>query len=331
MTSQRTKNLRLVLAVAITSTLCTLAITQTSQTYPSTPIKLVVGFTPGGAADFTGRATAEALGKILGQPVVVENKPGAGSSLAAEYVSRSAAPDGYTILLASPSSISVNPAMKPGMTHTVNTLVPITLVSNAPIILAVNPSLGINSVADLIAAAKKSPGKLNFASSGNGSAPHLGGVYFARTVGIDIQHIPYPGGSQASQSVIAGQVQLTFGTPPSVLPFVKANRMKGLAVSTPQRSPFAPDIPGMAELGYPQFNFGFWYGLFAPAGTPPDIIKKLHAATQIAMRAEGPKTALSREATDVALSNSPEEFSAFLKEDAKLWIKLVKDSGATDN
>ena len=302
-----------------------------AQTYPNKPIKLVVGFTPGGAADFTGRATAEALGKILGQPVVVENKPGAGSSLAAEYVSRSASPDGYTILLASPSSISVNPAMKPGMTHTVNTLVPITQVSTAPIILAVNPDLGINSLADLIAAARKSPGKLNYASSGNGSAPHLGGVYFARTVDIDIQHIPYPGGSQASQAVIAGQVQLTFGTPPSVLPFVKANRMKGLAVSTPQRSPFAPDIPGMAELSYPQFNFGFWYGLFAPAGTPPDIIKKLHAATQLAMNADGPKAALAREATEVSLSKSPEDFAAFLKEDAKLWTRLVKDSGAKAN
>ena len=330
MTMEKTQALRLVWALAVSS-ICAVSTVAVAQTYPNKPIKLIVGFTPGGAADFTGRATAEALGKILGQPVVVENKPGAGSSLAAEYVSRSAAADGYTILLASPSSISVNPAMKPGMTHTVNTLVPISQVSTAPIVLAVNPKLGINSLADLIAAAKISPGILNFASSGNGSAPHLGGVYFARAVDIDIQHIPYPGGSQASQSVIAGQVQLTFGTPPSVLPFVKADRLKGLAVSTPTRSPFAPDIPGMAELGYPQFNFSFWYGLFAPAGTPPDIIKKLHAATQIAMNAEGPKSALAREATEVALSKSPEDFAAFLKEDAKLWTKLVKDSGASAN
>lgn len=330
MKTKKNQVMRLVVALAVSgiSAVSTLAV---AQTYPNKPIKLVVGFTPGGAADFTGRATAEALSKILGQQVIVENKPGAGSSLAAEYVSRSAAPDGYTILLASPSSISVNPAMRPEMTHTVNTLVPISQVSTAPIILAVNPSLGINSVADLIAAAKKTPGKLNYASSGNGSAPHLGGVHFASTVGIDIQHIPYPGGSQASQSVIAGQVQLIFGTPPAVLPFVKSERLKGLAVSTPMRSPFAPGIPGMAELGYPQFNFSFWYGLFAPAGTPPDIIKKLHAATQIAMNADGPKTALAREATEVALSKSPEDFAAFLKEDAKLWTKLVKDSGAKAN
>jgi tripartite-type tricarboxylate transporter receptor subunit TctC len=330
MKTKKNQVIRLVVALAVSgiSAVSTLAV---AQTYPNKPIKLIVGFTPGGAADFTGRATAEALSKILGQQVVVENKPGAGSSLAAEYVSRSAAPDGYTILLASPSSISVNPAMRPEMTHTVSSLIPISQVSSAPIVLAVNPTLGINSVAELIAAAKKSPGKLNFASSGNGSAPHLGGVHFARTVDIDIQHIPYPGGSQASQSVIAGQVQLVFGTPPAVLPFVKSERLKGLAVSTPKRSPFAPELPGMAELGYPKFNFSFWYGLFAPAGTPPDIIKKLHAATQIAMNADGPKAALAREATEVALSKSPEDFAAFLKEDALLWTKLVKDSGVKAN
>jgi tripartite-type tricarboxylate transporter receptor subunit TctC len=330
MTMKKMKALQLALGLAV-GAISAVSTHAMAQAYPMKPIKLIVGFTPGGAADFTGRATAEALSKILGQQVIVENKPGAGSSLAAEFVSRSAAPDGYTILLASPSSISVNPAMRPEMTHTVSTLVPISQVSSAPIILAVNPSLGINSVADLIAAAKKSPGKFNYASSGNGSAPHLGGVHFASTVGIDIQHIPFPGGSQASQSVIAGQVQLIFGTPPSVLPFIKSERIKGLAVSTPKRSPFAPDIPGMAELGYPQFNFSFWYGLFAPAGTPPDIVKKLHAATQLAMNADGPKAALAREATEVALSKSPEEFAAFLKEDAKLWTKLVKDSGAKAN
>lgn len=324
MTTKKTKASGLTLAITLALALSTISTPGAAQTYPSKPIRLIVGFTPGGAADFTGRVTAQALSDVLGQPVVVENKPGAGSSLAAEYVSRNAEPDGYTILLASPSSISVNPALRPQMTHTVSTLLPISQVSTAPIILAVNPGVGINSVFELIAAAKKSPGKLNFASSGSGSAPHLSGVHFAHTVDIDIQHIPYPGGAQASQAVIAGQVELIFGTPPSVLPFVQAGRMKGLAVSTLKRSPFAPDIPGMAELGYPQFNFSFWYGLFAPAGTPPDIIKKLHAATQIAMNADGPKAALAREATEVALSNSPEEFAAFLKEDAKLSVKLVQ-------
>ncbi len=154
MTTKKTQAFRLVLALAV-SGISAVSTSALAQAYPNKPIRLVVGFTPGGAADFTGRATAEALSKILGQQVIVENKPGAGSSLAAEYVSRSAAPDGYTILLASPSSISVNPAMRPEMTHTVNTLVPISQVSTAPIILAVNPSLGINSVAELIAAAKK--------------------------------------------------------------------------------------------------------------------------------------------------------------------------------
>ncbi|MDB5841740.1 MAG: hypothetical protein JWQ23_3692 [Herminiimonas sp.] len=319
------KIFKLISALAL-SGVCAAA---SAQAYPNRPIRLIIGFTPGGAADFSGRTAADALSKVLGQPVVVENKPGAGSSLAAEFVARNSAPDGYTILIASPSSISVNPALSPKQSHSVQNLVPITKITNAPLILAVSPNLGINSVADLVATAKKSPGKFNYASSGNGSAPHLGGVYFNRTADIDMQHIPFKGGAQAVQSVIAGDVQVTFGTPPSVLPFIKANRMRGLAVSTPQRSPFAPDLPGMAESGYPQFNFGFWYGFFAPPGTPPDIVKKLFDATTVAMQRPEVKTALAREATEVALSASPEEFSAFLREDSKLWVKLVKDSGAT--
>jgi tripartite-type tricarboxylate transporter receptor subunit TctC len=323
MTKKKTKPFHLVLALAV-STISTLSF---AQSYPTKPITLVVGFTPGGAADFTARTTAVALSKVLGQTVIVENKPGAGSSLAAEYVSRGT-PDGYTILIASPSSILVNPVMKPELKHNVSSLVPVTKVSSAPLIMAVTPAAGINSVAELVAAAKKAPGKLNYGSSGSGSAPHLGMVYFSSVAGIEMQHIPFKGGSQATQSVISGRVEVFFGTPPSTLPFVKAERLKGLAVSTPQRSPYAADLPGMAELGYPDFNYSFWYGLFAPAGTPPEIVKKLQQATAQAMSGEVPKLTLAREATEVSLSSSPEDFAAFLKEDAKLWTRLIKDSGA---
>jgi tripartite-type tricarboxylate transporter receptor subunit TctC len=298
-----------------------------AQSYPNKPIKLVVGFTPGGAADFTGRVAADALSKVLGQAIIIDNKPGAGSSIAAEFVAK-APPDGYTILIASPSSMSVNPAMSPKGTYSVNTLIPITRLSNSPLILTANASLGINSLKDLVVAAKKSPGKLNYSTSGPGSAPHLGAVYLKQVTGIDIQHIPYKGGSQAVQAVVAGDVELTFATPPSVLPFIKQNRLKGLAVSTPARSPFAPDIPGMAESGYPSFSLNFWYGFFAPPGTPPDIINKLFEATTAAMQKPEFASILSREATEVALSKSPAEFGQFLKEDAKLWEKLVKESGA---
>ena len=305
-----------------------LAGTAQAQSYPNKPIKLIVGFTPGGAADFTGRAAGDALSKVLGQAVVIENRPGAGSSIAAEFVAK-APPDGYTILIASPSSMSVNPAMSPNKPHSVNTLIPITRISNSPLILTANPSLGIQSLADLVAMAKKSPGKLNYATSGPGSAPHLGAVYLRQATGIDIQHIPYKGGAQAVQAVIAGDVELAFATPPSVLPFIKQNRLKGLAVSTPARSPFAPEIPGMAESGYPNFSLNFWYGFFAPPGTPPEIVNKLFEATTTAMQRPEVKAMLAREATEVALSKSPADFAQFLKEDARLWERLVKESGAT--
>ena len=306
----------------------TLAGVAQAQAYPNKPIKLIVGFTPGGAADFTGRAVGDALSKVLGQPVIIENKAGAGSSIAAEFVAK-APPDGYTILIASPSSMSVNPAMSPTKSHSVNTLVPITRLSNSPLILTANPSLGINSLKDLVVVAKKSPGKLNYSTSGPGSAPHLGAVYLKQATGIDIQHIPFKGGAPAVQAVVAGDVELAFATPPSVLPFIKQGRLKGLAVSTPARSSFAPDIPGMAESGYPSFNLNFWYGFFAPPGTPPEIINKLFEATTAALQKQELAAILGREATEVALSKSPAEIGQFLKDDAKICENLVKDSGAT--
>jgi tripartite-type tricarboxylate transporter receptor subunit TctC len=298
-----------------------------AQTYPDKPVRLVVGFTPGGAADYVGRVIGESLSRTLGQPIIIENKPGAGSSIATEYVSKSA-PDGYTILIASPSSISVNPALDPKRAPSVQSLVPVSKLTASPLVIAANPALGIQSVADLIAAAKKNPGKLNFSSAGNGSAPHLGGVLFNQLAGTEITHIPYKGGAPSAQSVIAGDTQVTFATPPSVLPFIKAGRLRGLAVSTAERSPLVPDLPGMKEAGLPNYKLDFWYGFFVPAGTPPEIVKKLFDATRVASQRPEVKAALAREGTDVSLSASPAEFEAFLKEDNRFWAKLAKDSGA---
>ena len=298
-----------------------------AQSYPERPLRLIVGFTPGGAADYVGRNVGEALARALGQPVVVENKPGAGSSIAADFVSK-APPDGYTILIASPSSISVNPALDPKRAPAAQSLMPVTKVSNSPLVIAVNPTLGINSISDLIAKAKKSPGTLNFASAGSGSAPHLGGVLFNQIAGTDITHIPFKGGGPAILSVIAGDTQVTFATPPSVLPFVKAGRLRGLAVSTPDRSPLVPDLPGMKEAGLPTYQLNFWYGFFVPAGTPPNIVKKLYEATAVAAQRPEVKAALAREGTDVSLSASPADFTEFLKTDGTFWSKLAKDSGA---
>ena len=304
-----------------------LCINAGAQAYPDRPVRLVVGFTPGGAADYVGRNVGEALARALGQPVIIENKPGAGSSIAAEYVSKSA-PDGYTVLIASPSSIFVNPALDPKRAPGVQSLVPVTKITASPLVIAANPAIGVNSIGELIAAAKKSPGKLNFASAGSGSAPHLGGVLFNQMAGTEITHIPYKGGAGSVASVIAGDTQVTFATPPSVLPFIKAGRLRGLAVSSTERSALVPDLPGMKEAGLPSYRMDFWYGFFVPAGTPPEIVRKLYDASAAAVRRPEVKTALEREATEVSLSASPAEFAAFLKEDGKFWAKLARDSGA---
>ena len=309
------------------ATAFTPAIAQTAA-YPNKPVKLIVGFAPGGATDYVARTVGEALGKALGQTIVIENKAGAGSSIAADLVAKSAA-DGYTLLIASPSSISVNPALNPKLTYSPRDLAPVAKVTSSPLVIATHPGSGIASVAELIARAKAAPGALNYATSGNGSAPHLGAALFSQLAGVQMQHIPFKGGGPAIQSVIAGDTQVTFGTPPSVLPMVAAGRLKGLAVSTRERTALVPDLPGMAEAGLPAYAIEFWYGFFVPAGTPPAIVRRLFDATTVALQQPAVKAALAREGTDVALSASPEQFAAFLAEDAKFWVKLVKDAGVS--
>jgi len=299
-----------------------------AQAYPNKPIKLVVGFAPGGAADYVSRNISVPLGQALGQSIVIENKPGAGSSIAAEQVAKSA-PDGYTILIASPSSISVNPALNQKLGYKPSDLQPISKITSSPVVIAVNPATGINSVKELIAKAKRDPGGLNYATSGNGSAPHLAAALFGQVADVKMTHIPFRGGSLAIQSVIAGDTQLTFGTPPSVLPMIQAGRLKGLAISAKERSPLAPGLPGMREAGLPDYAIEFWYGLFVPVGTPPAIVQKIFEATQTALRQPNVKNSLEREGTDVSLSTSPAQFVKFLADDEKFWVKLVKSAEVT--
>jgi tripartite-type tricarboxylate transporter receptor subunit TctC len=299
-----------------------------AQPYPSKPVRLVVGFPPGGAADFVARALQEPLGRALGQPIVVDNRPGAGSSIAAEHAAKSP-PDGYTVLIASLSSILVNPLITPKAGfQPLKDLVPVSRVSSSPLILTVNPAVGVNSVRELIAHAKKNPGKLNYATSGNGSAPHMAAVLFVRLAGVEMVHVPYKGGAPAVQSVLAGDTQLAFATPPSVLPLVQAGRLRALAITSRDASPLLPGIPGMAEAGLPDYEIGFWYGFFVPAGTSAEIVRKLYDATSQVLKMPETARLLAREGTEASGSASPEEFAAFLAEDAKLWARLVKDSGA---
>src|SRR6185295_17680273 len=312
----------------LAAALLVLACNALAQPYPSRSIRLVVGFAPGGAADFVSRTLQDPLARALGQPIVVDNRPGAGSSIAAEYVAKSA-PDGYTVLIASPSSILVNPLLSPkNPFQPLKELAPVSKVSASPLVVAVNPAIGVTSLRELIEHAKKHPGKLNYASSGNGSAPHLAAVLFRSLAGVDIVHVPFKGGAPAVQSVLSGDTQLSFATPPSVLPLVNSGRLRALAVTSREPTPLVPGVPGMAQAGLPDYEISFWYGFFVPAGTPQEPIARLFAATSEALRAPSVAPTLAREGTEISRSTSPEDFAAFLAEDAKLWARLVRESGA---
>jgi len=297
-----------------------------AQAWPAArPIRLVIGFAPGGAADYVARTLGEPLARTLGQAVVVENRAGAGSSLAADFVARAPA-DGYTILIASPSSISVNPALNPKLTYAKD-LLPVTKLTSSPLVIAVHPDLPVRSLQELIALAKKKPGSLNYATSGNGSAPHLGAAHFSAVTGVEMVQIPYKGGAPAIAAVVAGDAHLTFGTPPSVLPMVQAGRLRAIAVTSPNGTPLVPGVPGTIEAGLPNYSLSFWYGLFVPVGTAPEIVRKLFDAAQVALQRSDVKAVLAREGAEVAPSQSPDEFAAFLEGDNRFWAKLVKDAG----
>jgi tripartite-type tricarboxylate transporter receptor subunit TctC len=225
--------------------------------------------------------------------------------------------------------MSVNPVINPNVGYIPERdFAPITKVTSSPLVVAVNPSLPVHSIRELIAEAKKAPGRLNYATSGNGSAPHLGAVLFSSMAGVEMVHVPFKGGAPAVQSVLAGDTQVAFATPPSVLPLIQARRLRGLAVTTRFASPAVPGLPGMEEAGLPDYDLTFWYGFFAPAGTPAEAMKRLYAATTQVLQRPELKQLLARDGTDISGSRSPEEFAAFLREDAKLWGRLVRETGA---
>jgi len=299
-----------------------------SQAYPARPVRMVVGFAPGGAADFVARAMQDPLSKALGQSIVVDNRPGAGSSIAAEHVAKSP-PDGYTVLIASPSSILVNPLLSPKNPFApMKELVAVSKVTSSPLIAVVHPGTGIKSMRELIDYARKNPGKINFGSSGNGAAPHLAAVLLMSLTNVQMVHIPYKGGAPAVQALLAGDTQFYFATPPSSLPLIRAGRLTALAVTSREPTPLVPGVPGMAQAGLPDYEISFWYGFFVPAGTPADVTRKLYAATSQVLKMPEIAATLAREGTEISGSKSPEDFVAFLQEDAKLWARLVKESGA---
>jgi tripartite-type tricarboxylate transporter receptor subunit TctC len=298
-----------------------------AQAYPAKPIRLVVPFPPGGPLDLAGRAIGDHLARAWGQPVVVENKPGAGGNIGADIVAKSPA-DGYTLLMGALSTHAVNPHLYAKMPYdALKDFAPVTLVAVTPNVLVVNSSVAASSVNDLIALAKASPGKLSFASGSNGSAGHLAGELFKTLAGIDIVHVPYKGGAPAMQDLLGGQVQFMFDNLANAMAQIRAGRLKAIAVTTAKRSPLAPELPTMAEAGVPGFDISTWYGIMAPAGTPPDVVRKLNAEIVRFLGSDEMREKLKAQGAEPA-PMTPEQFDAFIRAEWTRYAKIVKDSGA---
>jgi tripartite-type tricarboxylate transporter receptor subunit TctC len=305
---------------------CLLAGAANAQTWPARPIHLIVPFPPGGVTDIVGRIIAQRLSEGLGQPIVVENRGGGAGSIGAQLAAKST-PDGYTLLMAT-ATHAINVTLMPNTGFDLTKdVVPVSLVASVPLLLAVNPKLPVTDVKSLVAYAKANPGKLNFASGSTGSASHLAGEMLKTMAGVQMTHIPYRGGGPALQDVIAGHVGLMFENMPSILPHVQAGRLRGIATTGPKRSPAIPELPTMIESGFPGFEAGSWYGLFAPIGTPPEVIERLHREVVNALKnPEMQKQLLAQGAEPIG--NSPQEFTSFINAEVAKWAKAIKDSGA---
>jgi len=298
-----------------------------AQSWPTKPIRWVVPFAPGGTTDILARTIADKLTIALGKPVIVENNPGAGGSVGATQTAK-AAPDGYTIMGGTISTHAINASLYKKLPYDpVKDFVPITLIARVPNLLVVNPDVPAKSVKELIALMKANPGKYTFASSGNGTSQHLSGELFKSMAGVDMQHIPYKGSPPALQDVVGGQVTMTFDNITTAWPLAKAGKLRALAVTTAKRSPIAPDVPTLAESGLAGYEVGSWQGVFAPAGTPPDVIKRLN--TEIVKIINMPDVRAKLEALGAEpVGNSSDEFATIVKSEVAKWAKVVKESGA---
>jgi tripartite-type tricarboxylate transporter receptor subunit TctC len=296
--------------------------------YPQKPIRLVVGFPPGGGADNVARIYAEGLSRVLGQQVIVDNRPGAGTTIAADYVAKSA-PDGYTLYLGSASLMGGDQALYKSLKYGPQDFSPVIQLTVSPLLLAVSKKSGITSVAALVQKASASPNAINYASSGNGVITHLAGVEFSRLAGVKMTHVPYKGGAPATQAVASGDADVIFATASSVQPMIDAGRVVPLAVTTEKRFSLLPSYPSVAESGVKGFNVSVWYGVFVPRSVPQDIQDKLFAASQQVMRDPTIKSRLASRGEEAAPSKSQAEFKAFAAAEGKVAEALVLRSGAT--
>jgi tripartite-type tricarboxylate transporter receptor subunit TctC len=296
-----------------------------AKNYPERPVRFIVPWPSGGGTDVFARVISDKLHQSLGQPFVVENRPGASGNIGASFVARSA-PDGYTIMIGT-ITLATNPALYKSLDFdAIKDLATITLVAGVPHMLVVNPSLPVKNVKELIALAKSKPGKLSYASAGVGSPFQIAGELFKESAGVDILHVPYKGGGPAVADVIGNHVDMTFANLVAVLPQAKSKQVRALAVTSAKRSSAAPDVPTVAEAGLPGYEFTSWFGVLAPAGTPPSIIKKLNTEIVKALHSPEVSAQLSAQGADL-IADTPEAFDAFLKSETAKWAKVIVAAG----
>ena len=299
-----------------------------AQTYPSKPIRFVVPYPPGGSVDIAARAVGQKLSEAWGQPVVVDNRAGAGGNIGADLVAKSPA-DGYTLLMGAVATHAINPTLYAKIPYDpVKDFTPVALVVQVPNILVVNPSVQAKSVKELIELARAKPGTLNFASGSTGSTGHLAGELFNTMAGVKMVHIPYKGAAPAMTDLLAGQVHLMFDNLANALPNVRAGKLRARAVTTLSRSPAVPELPTVAESGLPGFDLTTWFGIMVPAGTPSEIVTKLNAEIVRALNSKDMHERLEKMGAEAPVNNTPENFAAFIRTEAAKYAKVVKDSGA---
>jgi tripartite-type tricarboxylate transporter receptor subunit TctC len=303
------------------------ASTGSGQTWPDKPIRLILGVPAGATPDVTARLITPGLSQLLGQPLVADNRGGAGGLIGAEIVAKSA-PDGYTLFISSPGALTILPHMRKSVPYdTLRDFAPISLISVGPFVLITHPSVPVKTVKELIALAKAQPGKLNYASAGNGVANHLAMEMFKQMAGVDITHVPYKGAPQAVTDVLAGHMNMMFNSIAPLVANIKAGRLRVLGIASSKRSPQMPDVPTIGEAGVPGFEAVNWFGMFAPAKTPKPIIRRVNEAVVKVLRAPDIQAQFIALGAD-PVGDSPEEFAAFVRRDMERYARVVKLSGA---
>jgi tripartite-type tricarboxylate transporter receptor subunit TctC len=296
-----------------------------ASNYPDRPIRLVVPLPPGGGTDILARALGQKLGQMFGQQIVVDNRPGASGIVGSSIVAR-AVPDGYTLIMVS-STYTMLPSIENNLPFDPRKdFAPITQLTSQPYVVGVHPGVPANSIREFIALAKAKPGQLNYSSGGNGSAPHIGTELLKSMARIEMTHVPYKGGAPAMLAVVSGEVAMGFGSLPSSMPLVRAGKLKALGVTCLKRTPAAPDLPTVSESGVPGFETINWYGVLAPAKTPPAIVSRLHGAIIAALQSRDIQERLAKDGTDIVAS-APDVFAKYISDDIAKWINVVKTAG----